>query len=301
MEAWLEAALRLAAPLLLAALGELVCERAGLIHIGVEGAILCGAFAGFAVAVATGSAGLGVAASCAVGAAIGAGFAALAVLRRADAIVVGTAVNLFAIGGTGLLARALYAGLPPRAPVFEPLAIPLLSTLPLAGALFRQDFFVYLGIGSALAIGVFLARTRAGLRLRACGESARAAAVEGLPVAAIRIATASFGSALAGVAGASLSLAQADTFSEGMSAGRGFIALAIVIFGRWSALGVSVASLFFGATSALQFRLQAQGVAIPYPVFLMLPYLLTLAALALFGRGASAPADLGRGSSTSAR
>jgi simple sugar transport system permease protein len=294
MEVWLEAALRLASPLLLAALGELVCERAGLIHIGVEGAILCGAFAGFAAAVASGSPWLGVAAAASTGAAIGAAFGALAVLRRADAIVVGTAVNLFAIGATGLAARALYQGQPPRAPVFEAVAIPVLAELPGVGALFRQTVFAYLGLAFAVAIGVFLARTRAGLRLRACGESARAASVEGLPVATIRIAAASFGGALAGLAGASLSLAQADTFSEGMSAGRGFIALAIVIFGRWSALGVTAASLFFGATSALQFRLQAQGVAIPYPVFLMLPYLLTLAVLALFGRGASAPADLGR-------
>lgn len=300
MEHFLEAALRLAAPLLLAALGELVCERGGLIHVGVEGTLLCGAFVGFAVAVASGSPWLGVTAAAIAGAAIGAGFAAFSVLRGVDQIVVGTAVNLISLGGTALAARALYQGLPPRAPVLEPWPVPLLGELPLLGAAFRQTPFAYLSLALALVLAVFLARTRAGLRLRACGESARAAEVEGLPVRRIRIAAATFGAALAGIAGASLSLGHADSFSEGMSAGRGFIALAIVIFGRWTAAGVTAASLFFGAISALQFRLQAQGVGIPYPVFLMLPYLLTLGVLALSGRGANAPADLGRAPSAAA-
>ncbi len=295
MEALLEASLRLAAPLLLAALGELVVERAGIVNIGIEGTMLVGAFAGFALGVASGSPALGVAGAAAAGAAVGALFAGFAVVRRSDQIVVGMAVNLLALGATGLGARALYGGATPNGPTVPELPLPGLAALPGVGtALFAQTPFVYAGLLGALAIGLFLARTRAGLRLRAVGESARAAEAEGVGVARVRALAVVFGSALAGVAGASLSLAAADTFSEGMTAGRGFIALAVVIFGRWRADGVLWAALFFGAASALQFRLQARGSGIPYPVFLMFPYLVTLAVLAVATGRARAPADLGR-------
>jgi simple sugar transport system permease protein len=295
MEALLEATLRLAAPLLLAALGELVIERAGLIDVGIEGTMLTGAFAGFVVAVATGSALAGVAAAAGAGLGVGALFAAFAVYRRTDQIVVGTAVNLLALGATGAASRALYAGAPPSAPTLGALASGPLAELPWLGALlFAQTPFVCAGWLLALAVGLVLARTRPGLRLRAVGESARAADAEGVAVPRVRAAAVLIGSALAGLAGAALSLAQSDSFTEGMTAGRGFIALAIVIFGRWSALGVLLASLFFGCATALQFRLQARGVAIPYPVFLMFPYLITLAVLALAAGSARAPADLGR-------
>ncbi len=295
MEALFEAALRLAAPLLLAALGELVIERAGLIDIGIEGTMLTGAFAGFVVAVASGSPLAGVAAAACAGMAVGALFAAFAVLGRVDQIVVGTAVNLLALGATGAASRALYGGAPPSAPTLGPLAAGPLSELPWLGALvFGQTAFLHAGLLLSLAIGLALARTRPGLRLRAVGESARAADAEGVSVPAIRFAAVLIGSSLAGVAGAALSLAQSDSFTEGMTAGRGFIALAIVIFGRWSSLGVLLASLFFGFVSALQFRMQARGSGIPYPVFLMFPYVVTLAALALATGRARAPADLGR-------
>lgn len=295
MEALLEATLRLAAPLLLAALGELVVERAGLIHIGIEGAMLVGAFAGFAVASATGSAPAGVSAAILAGAASGSLFAAFAVGRGADQIVVGTAVNLLALGGTALAARALWAGAPPPAPTIAPLVSGAAAELPWIGpVLLRQTPFVWAGLALTALVGVALARTRAGLRLRAVGESARAADAEGVSVGRTRIAAVVFGSALAGLAGAELSLAQSDTFSEGMTAGRGFIALAIVIFGRWRASGVLLAALFFGLATALQFRLQARGAAIPYPVSLMLPYLVTLAVLAFASGRGRAPGDLGR-------
>jgi general nucleoside transport system permease protein len=295
MEALLEATLRLAAPLLLAALGELVVERAGLIHIGIEGAMLVGAFAGFAVASATGSAPAGVSAAILAGAASGSLFAAFAVGRGADQIVVGTAVNLLALGGTALAARALWAGAPPPAPTIAPLVSGAAAELPWIGpVLLRQTPFVWAGLALTALVGVALARTRAGLRLRAVGESARSADAEGVSVGRTRIAAVVFGSALAGLAGAELSLAQSDTFSEGMTAGRGFIALAIVIFGRWRASGVLLAALFFGLTTALQFRLQARGAAIPYPVSLMLPYLVTLAVLAFASGRGRAPGDLGR-------
>ena len=238
MEALLEATLRLAAPLLLAALGELVIERAGLINVGIEGTMLTGAFAGFVVAVASGSALAGVAAAAAAGLGVGALFAAFAVVGRIDQIVVGTALNLLALGATGAASRALYAGAPPSAPTLGALAAGPLAELPWLGALFfAQTPFVCAGWLLALAVGIALARTRAGLRLRAVGESARAADAEGVDVPRVRVAAVLIGSALAGLAGAALSLAQSDSFTEGMTAGRGFIALAIVIFGRWSALG----------------------------------------------------------------
>jgi simple sugar transport system permease protein len=175
------------------------------------------------------------------------------------------------------------------------LALPGLSELPLAGpVLFAQTPFVYGALLLALALALGLSGTRAGLRLRAVGESARVADAEGIPVAATRFAACLVGAGLAGVAGSALTLDQSDVFSEGMTAGRGFIALAVVIFGRWSAVGVLLAALFFGLATALQFRLQARGSAVPYPVFLMFPYLVTLAVLALAAGRARAPADLGR-------
>jgi len=295
MEALLEATLRLAAPLLLAALGELVVERAGVVNIGVEGMMLTGAFAGFATAVATGSPVFGAGVAVVAGCAVGGLFAVFAVVRKTDQIVVGMAINLLALGATGLAVRALYAGATPTGPTVSAFPIPGAAGFPLLGSvLFRQPPFVYAALSGAVLVGLWLARTRQGLRLRAVGESARAADAEGVDVDRVRAAALLFGGAMAGLAGAALSLAQSDTFTEGMTSGRGFIALAVVIFGRWSAGGVALAALFFGGATALQFRLQAQGIDVPYPLFLMLPYAVTIAVLA-FGVGrVRAPADLGR-------
>ena len=269
-------ALRLGAPLLIAAVGELWVERSGVVNIGIEGMMLTGAFVGFAVALASGSPVVGVLAALLSGAAWGGVFAYFAVVRGADQIVVGMAINLLAAGATGLASRALYAG-----------AVPTGATLggtPVAlGA-------VLLVAASALLLG----RTRLGLRVRAVGESARGADTEGIPVSLVRAAVLAVGGALAAAAGATLSLAQTNTFTEGMTAGRGFIALAIVIFGRWRPGGALAAALFFGLATALQFRLQARGLGIPYPVFLMFPYAVTLVVLAVAAAGGRAPAELGR-------
>jgi simple sugar transport system permease protein len=295
VEELLAATQRLAAPLLLAAVGELVVERAGIVNIGIEGMMLAGAFAAFAAAVATGSPAAGCAAGIAAGAAFGALFAAFAVARRADQIVVGLAVNLLALGGTGLAARALWGGAIPAGPRWEDVAVPGLASLPGVGPVFfRQTPFVWAALLFAVAVAFFLARTRAGLRLRAVGESARAADAEGVSVPGVRALALVAGGALAGLAGASLSVAQTGTFTEGMTAGRGFIALAIVIFGRWRPAGVVLGALFFGAATALQFRLQARGLDLPYPLFLMLPYAIALGVLAFAAGRARPPADLGR-------
>ena len=302
MEALLEAAIRLSLPLLIAALGELVVERAGLINIGTEGMMLCGAFAGYAVAVSVGSPAAGLLGAVIVGLAVGSLFAFFAVVRRTDQIVVGTAINLLALGATGLAARALYQGSAPSAPGFSPLSIPLLSELPFVGAvLFRHTGYAYGALLLALVVGVFLARTRTGIRLRAVGESARAADAQGVDVTALRFGAVLVGSVLAAVAGSVLTLAQSHVFTEGMTAGRGFIALTIVIFGRWSAPGITFAALFFGAAVALQHRVQARGFDIPYQITLMLPYVLTLMVLTFGSRGRGGPADLGRGYRREAR
>jgi general nucleoside transport system permease protein len=295
VEALLDSALRLAAPLLLAALGELLVERAGVLNIGVEGMMLTGAFAAFVAAVATGSPAVGVLAGGAAACALGAFFAFFAVVRRIDQIVVGTAINLLALGATGVGVRAIYPGGAPTAPTVGDLLLPGLATLPIFGrSLSAQSPFVYGGIFAAAAIALFLRSTRLGLRLRAVGESARAADAEGANVMALRVCAVLAGALMAGIAGANLSLAQSNSFTEGMTAGRGFIALAVVIFGGWRPSGIALAAVFFGSASALQFRLQASGVAIPYPAFLMFPYLVTLAVLAFATRRTHAPEDLGR-------
>lgn len=294
MEALLDAALRLASPLLLAALGELLVERAGVVNIGIEGMMLCGAFAAFAASVVTGQPAVGVAAGVAAACTMGALFAGFAVLRRADQIVVGTAINLLALGATGLGLRAMFPVTVPSAPPVPEWPIPGLAEIPVLGpSLFRQTPFTVAAFALAACCAAFLARTRAGLRLRAAGEAARAADAEGVPVERVRVMAVLAGACFAGLAGASLPLAQSNSFTEGMTAGRGFIALAIVIFGRWSAGGVVLAALFFGAATALQFRLQARGLAVPYPLALMLPYVLTLGVLAVAGGRARAPGDLG--------
>jgi simple sugar transport system permease protein len=295
MEAVLAAAVRLAAPILLAAIGELVVERAGVVNIGVEGLMLVGAFAAFAVAVAAGSPGPAIPAAMAAAMALSTVFAWFAIVRRSDQIVVGMAVNLLALGLTGLGFRAFYAGAVPEAPAVPGLAVPGLAALPGIGpVLFQQTPFVYAALALACGVGLALGHTRPGLALRAVGEHARAADAEGVHVTRVRVVAVLFGAALAGLAGSVLTLAHSNTFTEGMTAGRGFIALAAVIFGRWLARGAVFAALFFGLGSALQFRLQARGLRVPYPVFLMLPYLLTLVVLALAAGRARAPAELGR-------
>lgn len=295
MDALLEAALRLAAPLLLAALGELVVERAGVVNVGIEGMMLVGAFAAFAAASASGSPLVGAAAAVAAALLLGALFAAAAVLARADQIVVGTAVNLLALGATGLALRAAFPDGATDAPGVADLALPGLAELPLLGPLlFRQSPYAWLSFALCGGVAFFLARTRAGLALRAVGEAARAADAEGVSVPAVRCLAVLFGAAAAGLAGSILTLSQSHVFTEGMTAGRGFIALTVVIFGRWRPAGVLGAALFFGLASALQYRLQARGLGIPYPVFLMFPYAVTLAVLAFAGGGGRAPGDLGR-------
>jgi ABC-type uncharacterized transport system permease subunit len=275
--------LRLAAPLALAAMGELVAERAGVLNVGIEGMMIAGALAAFAVGTATGSVPLALGAALAAGVALAALFALFVLARGADPIVTGTALNVLALGGSGVILRVLHpagSGLE-RAPQIGELA---------------PGFHPYALVALALVAGValFLGRTRAGLALRAVGERAEAADAQGVPVLRVRFLAVLFGGACAGLAGSTLVLWISDTFVEGMTSGRGFIALALVLFGAYRPLRILGGALLFGAATALQFRLQAAGSTLPYNLLLMTPYVLTLVVLALFAGRARGPADLAR-------
>ena len=293
---FLAAAVRISTPLLLAATGELVNERAGVINLGIEGAMLAGALAS-AIGAAAGGPWLGVLGSVAAGVAIAGIFAAVAIGARADQIITGTAVTLAAVGLTGAISRRAFgAGGPGLSlPTFAPVPIPGLSAIPVVGdAFFDQQALTYLAWLLVPLAWWFLFRSWWGLALRATGESADAARASGVPVGRVQALATLAGGALAGLGGATLVLAQVGTFAEKMTAGRGFIAIAIVVLGRWRPLGVLLAALLFGAANALQFAFQAMGLAVSYQLFLVMPYLLALAALAGAVGRARAPAGLGR-------
>jgi general nucleoside transport system permease protein len=295
MDAFLEATVRLAAPLALAALGETLSERSGVINIGLEGSIIAGALGGALAALAFGSAPLGVVGGAASGLAVALVFAVFAVGLNTDQIITGTAVTLGGLGVTAVLYQARFGvtGTALTLPTLDVWAVPGLASLPWVGsAFFGQAPTVYLAYLLAPLIWWLLFRTEWGLEIRAAGEDPQAAEAAGVRVRWLRFGTCLVGGALAGVAGAHLALAHAGTFAEGMSAGRGFIAIAVVVLGRWHPGGVLLAALFFGAASALQFFLQTLGIAVGYQLFLALPYVLTLAALAGWVGRARAPAAL---------
>jgi simple sugar transport system permease protein len=282
--------------LALAALGEVVVERAGVINISLEGVILFGAFGALVGATHFGIAG-GFAAAILAGVAVSIAFAAFVIALNADQIITGTAITLFAVGLTGTLYRVIYGatGAALSIPTARAISIPGLDVLPGVGpGFFNQPYPTYVAYALAPLVWWWMFRTHAGLALRAIGESPAAAAAAGVRVNWVKLAAIAFGGATGGFAGATLVLAQAGTFAENMSAGRGFIAIAIVVLGRWNPLGVAIAALIFGAASALQFLLQALGLALPYQLFLALPYVLTLAGLAGIAGRVRAPAALAR-------
>lgn len=292
---FLAAAVRISTPLLLAATGELINERAGVINLGIEGGMLAGALAA-AIAAVAGGPWLGVLAALLTGTLVAALFSLVAIGARANQIITGTAVTLGSVGLTGGIYRSAFGVSGPALsiPTFEAVRLPVLHAIPVIGsALFEQPALTYLGWLLIPLAGWFLFRSWWGLALRACGESPVAARASGVPVERVRILATLAGGALAGIAGATLVLAQVGTFAERMTAGRGFIAIAIVVLGRWRPLGVFLAALLFGAAGALQFALQAMGLAAPYQLFLALPYLVALLALAGATGKARAPAALG--------
>lgn len=284
---FLAAAVRVATPLLLAATGETVTERAGVINLGIEGMMLAGALAAALGASAAGP-WTGMLAGIGAGTGLALLFAAVVVGARGDQIITGTAVTLAAVGLTGMVYRQAYgtAGAGLDLPTLAALPIPGLRQIPVIGpAFFDQPAPTYLAILALPVVWWALFRTRGGLRLRATGESESMARAAGVRTGVVRAVATLIGGAFAGLAGATLVLAQVGTFAEKMTAGRGFIAIAIVVLGRWHPAGVGLAALLFGAATALQFLFQTLGWEVPYQLFLMLPYGLTLLALAgLVGR-----------------
>ncbi len=293
---FLAAAVRVATPLLLAATGETITERAGVINLGLEGMMLAGALAATLGASAAGP-WTGLAVAAIAGMLLAAGFAAIAIGARADQIIAGTALTLGAVGLTGTIYRQAYgtggAGL--ALPTLAPVPIPLLSRIPVLGpALFDQPAPTYLALAALPIVWWVLFRTRPGLALRATGEGAAMARAAGVRTGLVRTMATIVGGGFAGLAGATLVLAQVGTFAEKMTAGRGYVAIAIVVLGRWHPAGVAVAALLFGAATALQYVFQSLGLSVPYQLFLMLPYVLTLLALAGAVGRMRAPADLGK-------
>ena len=292
----LQSTVKMAVPLLLAAVGEVLVERAGVLDIGLEGKMLAGAFVGMVVTWATGSPFVGVLAAALVGVLLAAVSAYLVVYCLANQVVVGTAINLLSLGATGVAYRAVF-GITGAALTISGLQawrIPLLSSLPVVGeALFAQTWLGYVAFACVPAAAWFLVRTVPGLRLRTVGEDPLAAEAQGIRVRAVRALAMLVSGALAGTAGAFLAVGYSRTFIEGMSAGRGFIALAIVVFGRWTPYGALGGALVFGFATALQFHFQALGLPVPYQFFLVLPYVLTLLILAGFAGQRQPPAALG--------
>ena len=296
LEAFLTSTMSMATPIMLAALGELIVEESGIINVGIEGAMLAGAFFALAATYFSGSIALGLGAGMLAAIAIDAIFAMLVVNLAANQVVTGTALNILALGVTGVFYRKLF-GETGKAFMVTPVAkIPLgpLVRIPVLGpVLFDQNALVYFTLILIPIFWYLISRTRYGLRLRAAGERPEAADALGLGVYRIRWEALIVAGVLTGLAGAYLTLAYANTFVENISAGRGFVALSVVILGRWNPWGLAAASVLFGAVMALQFGLQALGTVVPYQLFLALPYALTLVVLAGVGGQAAAPSALG--------
>ncbi len=286
-----------ATPLLYAALGELVTEKSGVLNLGVEGMMITGAVTAFAAATITGSSALGIVAGAAAATALSLIFALLTLSLVANQVATGLALTIFGIGFSALIGQG-YVGTPLDA--LPKLDIPGISDLTFIGpVLFGHDFLVYFSFVMVGAVAWFLYRTRAGLVLRAVGESHDAAHAIGYPVIAIRYLAVAFGGAMAGLGGAYLSLAYTPMWIENMTAGRGWIALALVVFATWRPGRVLLGAYLFGGVTILQLHGQGFGLDIASQVLSMLPYIATILVLVLISSDRAlirlnAPADIGR-------
>ncbi len=289
--------LRLSTPLILAAIGGLYAERSGVINIALEGMMLAGAFTAATVTVLTGSPWIGLLAAIGAGLLVGLLHAAATITWRADQVVSGTAINLLFLGIPALLSGVLFAStgatpqlardqVLPDLRFFDPLHSPILASI------FNQKPLVYLAFLLIVFTSYLLGRTRFGLRLRAVGENPEAADTAGISVARVRYVAVLISGALAGLGGAYLSIGQNSLFTRNMTAGRGFIALAALIFGKWNPTGALLACLLFGFAEAISIRMQGT-VNLPNQFIQMIPYLLTIVVLAGFIRRSSPPGALG--------
>lgn len=295
LEAIILAVLAASTPLLLAASGELLVERAGVLNLGVEGMMIVGAACGFAGAWATGSTFIGALCGILAGVALSLVFALMTLGLAVNQVATGLALTILGIGVSGLIGAGFVGERIATAPR---LYIPGLTTLPFVGKiLFGEDGFVYVSIALIVAISYFLYRTRAGLVLRAIGDNHVSAHALGYPVLKIRMFAVMFGGGCAGLAGAYLPLAYTPFFVPGMTAGRGWIALALVVFASWLPGRLVIGAYLFGAVSILQLHAQGWGVGVPSQLMSALPYLATVVVLVLISRtrsgGSTAPAALG--------
>jgi len=291
------AAIRIASPLIFATLGELICERAGVLNLGIEGIMVAGAFAGW-MAVYSGT-GLwtGVCVAMLVGMLFGLLHSTLTVPFGLSQHVVGLGVTLLATSSTYFAYRLALPEVtsPPKIEAFQPFEIPFLSDIPLLGpALFSQTPLTYLAFVLVAVVALILYRTPLGLAVRAAGESPAAVAAQGLSVTAIRMGAVIVGSGLMAVGGAFLTMSAFDSFFFEMVNGRGWISIALVVFGSWRPGKALMGAVLFAAFDALQIRMQQTsiGTQIPYQIFLMMPYILSILALVVMSRRAEVPAAL---------
>ncbi len=286
-----------ATPLLFAALGELVTEKSGVLNLGVEGMMLVGAVAGFATAIGSGSIVLAIVVAALAGAGMALLFGVLTLTLLANQVATGLALTMFGIGLSSLIGQD-FVGTP--LPGLDKLYIPGLTDLPVIGPLlFGQDALVYLSFAAVLGVSWFLYRSRGGLVLRAVGENHDAAHAIGYPVVRIRYLAVLFGGAMSGLAGGYLSLAYTPMWAENMTAGRGWIALALVVFATWKPGRVLLGAYLFGGVTILQLHVQGFGIAAPSQLLSMLPYVATILVLVLISRDSirirlNAPAAIGK-------
>jgi len=295
LEAIILAVLAASTPLLIAATGELVTERAGVLNLGVEGMMIVGAACGFGGAWLTGSTIIGALCGIAAGTLLSLIFAMMTLGLAVNQVATGLALTILGIGLSGLIGAGFVGEKIGTAPH---LYIPGLTDIPLVGRiLFGEDAFVYLSLALVISVWLFLYRTRAGLVLRACGDNHISAHALGYPVLRIRMFAVMFGGACAGLAGAYLPLAYTPFFIPGMTAGRGWIALALVVFSSWRPGRLVIGAYLFGAVTILQLHAQGAGFGIPSQFMSALPYLATVIVLVLISRartgGSTAPAALG--------
>ena len=289
------AMMRMATPIIFATLGEILSERAGVLNLGIEGIMLMGAMTGFLVAFSTGSVWLGVLAAAGVGMLLALLMAFLAVYLGLSQHVSGLGITLFATGLAMFIYR-LYFGAPTVPPIVKPfhqIALPVLSEIPVIGpGLFTQYSLTYIAWMLIPIMSILLYKTKAGLKIRTVGENPVVADTVGVNVNLTRTLCLVAGGALMGIGGAFLTLAHQNMFLIDVIGGRGWVAIAMVIFGNWDPVKGTIGALIFGLLDGLQLRLQSVGVAIPFHIFLMIPYLLTIVALISVSRKAAVPASL---------
>jgi len=291
---FLSSMIMLSTPTLIAALGIVFSERAGIVNIGTEGMMLVGALAGVIGSMMTGSVWMGALIAMIVAMLFAAIFAFFTVVVKADQTVIGTGMNILASGLTITVNRAVFGAStsPPKIDVFGKTAIPFLSDIPVIGpVLFNQPFPVYIAFLLVPVAWFVMFRTNTGLKLRAVGENPRACDTVGINVARTRFMSVLYSGLMAGLAGAFVSMGQMSFFTENMIAGGGFMALAAVVFGNYTPVGVMGAALVFGASNALKFQLQALSTGIPSQILVMLPYIITILALCGLIRRSNKPAS----------